>query len=94
MRRVPDGRVTARIEQAFMAVIPADAEVLMTRLAEQLENLAGPLRLADTVTRDHDDVADARCLCGSVHTTLLSLPGHASMPCRSGLVIGTTTDSQ
>ena len=76
-----------------MAVIPADAEMLMTRLAEQLKNLPGPLRLADAVTRDHDDVADEWCLCGSVHTILLN-PSHASMPRRSELIIGTTTDSQ
>ncbi|MBM2823831.1 MAG: hypothetical protein HW413_2577 [Thermoleophilia bacterium] len=82
------------MEQAFMAVVPADAEMLVTRLAEQLENLPGPLRLADAVTRDHDDVADEGCLCGSVHTILLSDPSHASMPRRSELVIGANTDSQ
>src|SRR3990172_4075509 len=87
MRRVPDGRVTARIEQAFMAVIPADAEMLMTRLAEQLENLPAPLGIADAVTRDHDHVANAGRLCSPVHTILLTRPGHASMPRRSGLVI-------
>jgi hypothetical protein len=91
MRRVPDGRVTARIEHAFMAVIPADTETPVTRLAEQLENLPGPLRLADAVTRDDDDVADAGYLCGSVHTILLD---DTSMPRRAELAIGTTTDSQ
>ena len=44
-----------------MAVIPADTDTLMTRLAEQLESLFCPLRLADAMR-----------LCGSVHTILLA----------------------
>jgi hypothetical protein len=77
-----------------MTVIPANAEMSMIWLPEQLENLPGPLRLADAVTRDHDDVANAGCLCGCVHRILLADPDRTSMPRGSELAIGTTTDLQ
>ena len=54
---MPDGGVTAGIEDALVAVVPPDAVAAVAQLAENLEDLTRPLGLADAVPCHDDEVA-------------------------------------
>jgi len=72
-----DGRVTARVEQALVLVVPVDAVVLGPVPGDHLEDLSDSLDLAQTVPRDDDEVASfglARTMISRGHVDLLSSP--------------------
>lgn len=82
---MPDDGVAARIEDALVPVLPANAVVLVALLAEHLEDLSGPLTFAHTVTGDHENVADLGTRSGVSHLTHVSLLAlNAIRACRAG----------
>ena len=62
MCRVTDRRVAAGVEETLVTVVPANAIVLAGHVAQHLEDLCDALGFADTMPRDHDEIADLRCV--------------------------------